>query len=179
LRELATRPLHDFLAADHDRLDALLAASDAGGSVRLEPFVEFRSGILRHIAIEEKRLIPAAAAARGGALPIAPRLKADHGAITALLVPTPTPEILERLRSILVPHNAREEEEGGLYDLCDRAIGEEAAARLVEELRSFPEIALRPFNDIPEVHAHIDGHTAALDASNHPRAEDGRVCFSG
>jgi hypothetical protein len=156
LRELAPRPLHDFLAADHDRLDLLLAASDAGDSVRLGPFGEFRSGILRHIAIEEKRLIPAASAARGEALAIAPRLKADHGAITALLVPTPTPAILERLRSILIPHNEREEEEGGLYDLCDRALGEDAAARPVEELRSFPGVALRPFNDIPEVHAHID-----------------------
>jgi hypothetical protein len=153
---LATRPLHDFLDSDHDRLDHLLARSDAGESVRLEPFGEFRAGILRHIAIEEKRLIPAAAAARGAALPIAPRLRADHGAITALLVPTPTPAILARLRAILVPHNAREEEEGGLYDLCDRALGEEEAARLVEELRSFPAPALRSYNDVPEAHAHIE-----------------------
>lgn len=150
-------PIFRFLEADHDRLDTLLgrATSDPAGS-GAESYEAFRGGILRHIGMEEKRLIPAATAARGGApLPIAARLRADHGAIAALLVPTPTPSIVAELKSLLDRHNPREEEPGGLYDQCDRLLGAETGVRLVEELRSYPAVRLKPYNDGPAVDAHI------------------------
>jgi hemerythrin-like domain-containing protein len=151
-------PISRFFGEDHDRLGVLLdaAATDPGG-VRFEPFGQFRAGILRHIAMEEKRLIPAATEARGGQPPaLAARLRVDHGAIAALLVPTPRPDIVASLRALLERHNQREEEAAGLYDECDRALGAEAALRLVEELRGYPEVRLRPYNDGPVVESHIE-----------------------
>jgi Hemerythrin HHE cation binding domain len=150
-------PLFRFFSDDHRRLDALLGRATATpGQVDLAAFGEFRAGILRHIGMEEKVLIPAARRARGGVpLPIAAKLRVDHGAIAALLVPTPTAALVEELRSVLGPHNRREEETGGLYRACDEAIGEAEAARLVAKLRGFPDVPLNPYNDSPLVTRHV------------------------
>ncbi len=150
-------PLHRFLSADHRRLDSLLKRSLAApGEVDLGPFGAFRAGLLRHIGMEEKVLFVAARAARGGEpLPLAARLRVDHGAIAALLVPTPTPAIVAEIVSVLVPHNTREEEPGGAYDTCDEALGSVDASRLVTELRDFPEPPLKPYNDAPEVMRYV------------------------
>ena len=150
-------PLHRFFSADHRRLDDLLVRSRAEpGRIDLVPFAEFRAGLLRHIAMEEKVLFAAAKRARGKALPIAAHLRVDHGALTALLVPAPTPDTVGKIVSVLGPHNRREEEPGGVYDACDEAVGPAEAERLVRELRGFPEVRLRPYNDIPEVWKHIE-----------------------
>ena len=85
----------------------------------------------------------------------------DHGAIAALLVPTPTPAIVDGLLSVLVPHNRREEEPGGVYEGAEEALGRSEAERLVAELESFPEPPLKPYNDGPAVARHI-GETLAL-----------------
>lgn len=154
------RPLHRFFAADHQRLDGLLTRSVTGsGPVDLETFGAFRAGILRHIGMEEKVLFTAAREARGGRpLPIAARLRVDHGAIAALLVPTPTRDLVAEIRSVLGPHNRREEEPGGAYEACDEALGPVAAARLVAELRAFPVPPLKAYNDGPEVFRHIEAN---------------------
>ena len=111
--------------------------------------------------MEEKVLFVAARRARGGEpLELAARLRVDHGAIAALLVPTPTPAIVAEIRSVLVPHNRREEEEGGVYDACDEALGPAQAERLAEELKAFPAVPLRPYNDGPEVQKHIEENLA-------------------
>jgi len=143
-------PLHRFFSADHRRLDALLRRSiEEPDRVGLAPFGQFRAGILRHIGMEEKVLFTAARQARGGKpLELAARLRVDHGAIAALLVPTPTPALVGEIRSVLVPHNRREEEPGGVYDACDE--------RLAEELQAFPEPPLKPYNDGPEIQKRID-----------------------
>ncbi len=156
-------PLHRFFAADHGRLDALLRRSIVDpGKVDLAAFGAFRAGILRHIGMEEKYLFAIAKAARGGQpLELAARLRVDHGAIAALLVPTPTPAIVDDLVSILVPHNRREEEPGGVYDAADEALGPAEAERLVAELEAFPEPPLKPYNDGPGVAKHIQ-ETLAL-----------------
>jgi hypothetical protein len=150
-------PLHRFFSADHRRLDALLERSVAEpGRVDLAAFGEFRAGLLKHIGMEEKVLFAAARQARGGRpLPIAAGLRVDHGAIAALLVPTPTPGIVAEIRSVLVPHNRREEEPDGAYDACDAALGAAEAERLADELRGFPEVPLKPYNDGPQVRKHI------------------------
>ncbi len=159
---LMRAPIFQFFAGDHRRLDALLERSVADSAVDRPSFDAFRAGILKHIAMEEKRLIPEATAARGGrTMPIAAKLRVDHGAIAALLVPTPTPRIVALLVGLLDRHNAREEEPGGLYQTCDGALGETAAARLVDSLRSFPDVRLKPYNDGPAVEKHIE-ETLAL-----------------
>jgi hypothetical protein len=151
-------PLHRSFSAGHRRLDALLKCAIAEpGRVDLAPFGEFRAGILRHIGMEEKVLFVAARRARGGEpLELAARLRVDHGAIAALLVPTPTPAFVGEILSVLVPHNRREEEPGGVYDACDEALGPAESERLAGELQAFPEPPLKPYNDGPEIQRHIE-----------------------
>ena len=155
-------PLHLFFSADHRRLDALLKRSIAEpGRIDLAPFGEFRAGILRHIGMEEKVLFTAARVARGGEpLDLAARLRVDHGAIAALLVPTPTPGLVGQILSVLVPHNRREEEPGGVYDACDEALGPAEAERLAAGLQVFPVPPLKPYNDGPEIQGHIEENLA-------------------
>lgn len=150
-------PLARFLGADHERLHTLLGASLAGpDGVRQEPFEQFRAGILRHISMEEKLLIPRATAALRGQRPtIADLLHVDHGAIAALLVPPPTRAIAAELSSILARHDRCEEEPGGLYAICDRALGAEASANLVAELSKHPQVLVRPFNTSARVALHL------------------------
>jgi hypothetical protein len=138
----------DFLAADHDRLDRLLAEATAEpGRIALEPFARFREGLLRHIGMEEKALFPAAKEARGGApVPEFARLRADHGRLTALLVPTPTPELVADIRAVLAPHNALEEALGGVYEACETALGDDVGVFLAK-LRETPVPPTRPFYD--------------------------------
>ena len=142
------------------------------GAVDLESFDQFRAGILKHIGMEERVLFPAARRARGVPLALAARLRVDHGAIAALLVPTPTPGLVAEILSVLRPHNTREEEPGGVYDACDEAVGEAEAERLLRELRAFPEVPLKAYNDGPAVLAHIE-ETLEL-ARGQWRADPGR-----
>jgi hemerythrin HHE cation binding domain-containing protein len=145
-------PIFQFLAEDHARLDALLTKAVArSGEVDLAAFDSFREGLLRHIALEEKILLPAARTARGGEpLPEARRLRIDHGALAALLVPTPTPEIVAEIRKILGPHNEVEEGEAGLYQACDALLSAEAGA-LVERMRAYPPVKVARYQDGPRV----------------------------
>ena len=110
-------PITSFLVADHRRLDNLLhSAVTHGEHVDAGTYDQFRAGLLRHIGMEEKILLPAAQRLRGGEpLPIAPKLRLDHGALAALLMPTPTPAILAMIRGILRSHNILEEGPGALY----------------------------------------------------------------
>ncbi|MEO8499479.1 MAG: hemerythrin domain-containing protein [Vicinamibacteria bacterium] len=149
-------PLHRFFDADHRRLDGLLKRSMAEpGRIDLHLFGEFRAGLLRHIGMEEKVLFLAANRARGDRLPLFAKLRVDHGAIASLLVPTPTPETLAQIVSILGPHNRREEEPSGIYDICDQAVGPKEAKRLIAELENFPDVRLKGYNDAPVVQEHI------------------------
>jgi hypothetical protein len=114
-------------------------------------YAEFRKGLLKHIGMEEKILLPAAQQARGGEpLPIAATLRLQHGAIAALLVPTPTPAVIGALRAILTAHNQIEEGPGGLYDACEQVIGGDADAVLAR-LRAAPEVPVAPHADSPRV----------------------------
>ena len=107
--------IYRYLAGDHERLDALLerAVSDPE-KLDASAYTQFRSGLLKHIGTEEKVLLPAAQKLRGGeALSIAPKLRLDHGALTALLVPSSTASIVAAIRAILKAHNPLEEDPGG------------------------------------------------------------------
>lgn len=146
-------PLTSWFAEDHARLDALLRRSTAGpGAFGREDFEAFRGGLLRHIALEEKILLPAVRKARGGVpLALERRLRVDHGAIASLLVPTPDAGIAAELLSILGPHNAAEEEPGGLYQACDELLAEEAPA-ILERIRAYPPVKVAPHRDGPGVY---------------------------
>jgi hypothetical protein len=101
--------------------------------------------------MEEKMLLPAAQDAHGGEpLPAAAKLRLDHGALAALLVPTPTPTIVNAIRAILAAHNAIEEQAGGVYAACERLAGT-AAGRLRARLEGFPEVRVAPHADGPRI----------------------------
>lgn len=143
-------PIDVFLTEDHVRIDALLAKAKRGdGTIDAEVYAAFRQGLLRHIAMEEKVLLPYAKAKRGGEpLPIATTLRKDHGDIAALLVPSPTPAICDQLRAVLARHNRLEEGEGGLYATCDELAGDNAV-QVVERLKAQPAVPVAPHYDGP------------------------------
>jgi hypothetical protein len=145
-------PITRWLSADHVRLDALLRrAMVRADAIDPRLYADFRRGLLRHIGIEEKILLPAAQRERRGEpLAVATRLRLDHGAIAALLVPTPTAAIIATIRHILAAHNEVEEHPDGLYATCDRLLVNEADA-LVTQMAAYPEPRLNPHNDAPDV----------------------------
>jgi hypothetical protein len=144
--------VHELLAADHTRLDALLHRStESDGTLDVTSFEEFRGGILRHIGMEEKILLPAVRRANGGdPLPVARQLRVDHGAIAMLLVPTPSREIVDEIRSILSRHNSIEEGPDGVYEACDR-LPEKDVEIVLAQLRAYPPVKLAPHFDGPGV----------------------------
>jgi hypothetical protein len=151
-----TGPIQDLLSRDHDRLEELLEAVSGDQRIDHERFHEFRAGLLRHIGMEEKILLPAAKRLRGGeALPAARQLRLDHAALAALLVPTPTPVIIGRLRALLHVHNGLEEGDEGVYARCEHLVGEEGDA-LLREMRSARPVKLAPYQDGPRALASID-----------------------
>jgi hypothetical protein len=144
--------IHRYLCEDHERLDALLerAVSDPE-NIDAAAYAGFRSGLLKHIGMEEKVLLPAARKLRGGeALPLAARLRLDHGALTALLVPSPTRSIISAIRAIFDVHNPIEEDPGGIYDQCDALAGAEAD-RILDALQKFRDVKMLPHVDTPFV----------------------------
>lgn len=169
-------PVHAFLAGDHARLDALLRRSVADPDViDRAAYEELRGGLLRHIAMEEKVLLPDARRRRDGdPLPVAKQLRADHAALASLLVPTPTHAIVQAIRDILDGHNSLEERPGGVYATCEQLAGPEAED-LVARLRAVPEVPVAPHNDGPRVHEHIakllrarTGEVERFDAGDDP-----------
>ena len=157
-------PIARLLAEDHARLDALLARVTArSDDIDRTAYAEFRAGLLKHIGMEEKMLLPAAQRARNGEpLPAAAKLRLEHGALAALLVPTPTPLIIGALRRILGAHNALEEGLGGVYEVCEQLVGPHAEA-LLTQLRAAPEVP---------VHVHVDG-PRIMDAARRALARAG------
>jgi hypothetical protein len=143
-------PIELFLTRDHVRIDELLARADPGdGTIQVEAYSTFRQALLRHIAMEEKVLLPYVRAKRGGVpLPIAAALRRDHGQIAALLVPSPTQAICAELRALFVRHNPLEEGSDGLYATCDSLAGDEAT-HLVERLAAQAHVPMAPHYDGP------------------------------
>ncbi|MGH7928460.1 MAG: hemerythrin domain-containing protein, partial [Candidatus Binatia bacterium] len=125
-----SKRIYRFLVDDHARLSELLdRASCRADQIDLAAYAAFRGGLLRHIGMEEKILLPFIQKKRGGdPLPIAAKLRLDHGALASLLVPTPTPGIIATLREVLEKHNPIEEGAGGLYEICQALVGAEEEA---------------------------------------------------
>src|SRR5689334_14218899 len=141
---MSAGPVHELLHRDHQRLAGLLDAALDSHS-----YQAFRAGLLRHIGMEEKILLPLAKRLSGGRpLPLARQMKLDHSALAALLVPTPTPEIVARIRALLEAHNVMEEAADGVYAQCERIAAGELET-LARELEHAPEVKLAAHCDTP------------------------------
>lgn len=147
-------PILRFLVADYVRLEHLLRRCvTPAGAIDGARFARFQRGLLTHIAMEEQVLFPAVARARGGEpLPIAARLQLDHGALAALLVPTPTARIVAAISSVLERHDHLEEGPDGIYTTCDRLLGA-AAWSVLAQLRGTAEAPVGAHADRPLIHA--------------------------
>ncbi len=142
--------LYEFFAKDHRRLEELLdKATSAPNGYDMIAYGQFRSGLLKHIKMEETLLLPAAQKARGGApLEIAGKIRLDHGALTALMVPPPSGMIIRALRAILASHDLIEEQPSGMYDRLEELAGPEIED-LVALARATPDVPVHQHNDAP------------------------------
>jgi hypothetical protein len=144
------------MQADHARIRELLEIVEMPDGIDFGAYQRFRGGLLRHIGMEEKILLPAIKKMRDGVdLPAAKQLKLDHAALAALLVPTPTKEIIARLRKLLAVHDAVEEGPGGLYSECERIAGAQVD-ELCARLDSAPVVSLSAYRDGPKTFEAID-----------------------
>jgi uncharacterized protein (DUF2249 family)/hemerythrin superfamily protein len=146
------RSVSGYLAWDHDRLDALLAsartdlqAGEADGARRA--FGEFRTGLLRHIRIEEAVLFPAfersTGMGEGGPTSV---MRMEHRRIEGVLeemrqlFDTPEPGVapFERLRAdllaVLADHNLKEEHI--VYPMTDRSHPAAQIGALIREMQA-------------------------------------------
>ena len=141
------KPIYQFFTNDHRRIDELLDKATADLiSVKEEYYQQFRTGLLKHIKMEEKILFPAAQKANGNVpLPLAAKLRLDHGALTSLMVVPPTPEVIKMLRYVLDKHDLLEEEPGGMYDVCERLTEGETNALLLQ-LENVTEVPVHLYN---------------------------------
>lgn len=144
--------LREFMETDHKRLDALLDAAFADPEhIDQASYDKFRQGLLKHIGMEEKILLPLAQKLRGGEpLPMAAKLRLDHGALASLLVPAATARIAHAIRTILTAHNPLEEGPNGVYEQCRNLAGEEAESVLAD-LISTKDVPVATRLDTPKV----------------------------
>lgn len=140
--------LYEFFERDHRRLDQLLEKATAPEQgFDMEAYEAFRQGLLKHIRMEETILLPAALKLRGGEpLPVAAKIRLDHGALTALMVPPPSKAIIGAVKNILADHDLLEEGPGGMYEEVENLSGTQAAELLERSMRT-PEVRLQPNKD--------------------------------
>ncbi len=145
--------IFDTFQTDHRRLESLLAASFVHpGAVDGDGYAAFRSGLLRHIALEEKILLPALLRNNHGTPhPSASRLRLDHGAFAALLVPSPDERIRRVFLAIMHDHNDAEEATGGIYSECDILAGG-IISDLRRAMEAYPQVPVMPHSSAPYVY---------------------------
>lgn len=139
--------LFDFFTEDHRRIEAIFKkATKDPDHVDLDQYQEFRIGLLTHIKMEEKILFVAAQKANGGEpLPLQAKLRRDHAALTSLLVCFPSPEVIRVLDHIMEEHDLLEEQQGGMYEACEKLTLPERD-QLLTELRAVTPTPVHPFN---------------------------------
>lgn len=167
---MTDRTIIRYLVSDHAHLHGLLDRAMALPHLELEAFANFRRGLLRHIAIEEKVLLPAVRKARGGlALDRAHELRIDHAALTSLLVPTPDLGLCHEILSLLSTHDAKEEAPGGIYEECERWLSDGELVLLAQHATSFPEVRVARHFDGPNVYRTAEGALASARRLRAPR----------
>ncbi len=139
--------LYQFFTNDHRRLEKIFdKATENENNIQEELYHQFRVGILKHIKMEEKILFPAAQKANGDIpIPLAAKLKLDHGAITSLMVVPPSPEVIKVIRYILEIHDELEERNGGMYDICEQ-LTEHDTQTILEKLENTTDVPVHPYN---------------------------------
>lgn len=148
-------PVESYLEEDHRRLEDILDRAVADmAHVDMTLFTVFREGLLRHISMEERVLIPAIrrlrdAEGRESRFEQEAQIRLDHGAIGTLLVLPPSVWSIAALRSVLAAHNPLEEGDTGLYAEV-RRLDAEASRVLHEELDAIPTPPLSPHMDNPD-----------------------------
>lgn len=140
-------PLYQFFTNDHRRIEDLLEkAIEDIDNIRMDYYEQFRAGLLTHIKMEEKILFPAAQKANNGIpIPLAAKLRLEHGAITSLMVPPPTGDLIKVLKYVLDKHDIAEEEPGGMYEICERLTHDETR-EILERLHQTTEAPLQAHN---------------------------------
>ena len=141
------KPLYHFFTNDHRRIEDILdKATEDLNHIEMDSYHRFRTGLLKHIKMEEKILFPAAQKANGGTpLPLAAKLRLDHGALTALMVVPPSQEVIKVLCHVLDKHDLLEEEPGGMYDVCE-GLTEGETQELLAQLERVTEVPVQKFN---------------------------------
>ncbi len=141
------KPIYQFFTNDHRRIDKLLdKATQNLDDLQMDYYHQFRTGLLKHIKMEEKILFPAAQKANGNIpLPLAGKLRLEHGALTSLMVVPPTPAVIKVLRDVLDKHDLLEEERGGMYDICEK-LTEAETNNLLRQLENVTEVPVHPYN---------------------------------
>lgn len=143
------KPLHQFFTRDHHRIDELLNKAVQPDRIDSEYYHQFRTGLLRHIKMEEKTLFPAAKRADPSVMQkLIPSYRLEHGALTALMVPPPTLPLIKAIRYVLEKHDRAEEEPGGLYDVCE-ALTHAQTQELLDQLAKTEEVPVHPPNAAP------------------------------
>jgi hypothetical protein len=79
------------------------------------------------------------------------------------MVPPPDGSVINTVRAILQVHNALEEQEGGMYQVCEQLAGEEAES-LLRQLKDVPEVPLHPHNPKPEI---LEATRRAVERAGH------------
>lgn len=143
------KPLYQFFTDDHHRLEALLNKATENQEIEMDAYHQFRTGLFRHIKMEEKVLFPAAKKVDPAVTQeLIPQYRLEHGALTALLVPPPTTTLIKIIRYILEIHDLKEEEPGGLYEVCE-ALTHGQTLEILEQLRATEEVPVHPSNPAP------------------------------
>lgn len=139
--------LYQFFTKDHRRLEKIFdKATENENNIQEELYHQFRVGILKHIKMEEKILFPAAQKANGDIpIPLAAKLRLDHGAITSLMVVPPSPEVIKVIRYILEIHDELEERNGGMYDICEQ-LTEHDTQTILEKLENATDVPVHLYN---------------------------------
>lgn len=146
--------VREYLSSDHRRLDGLMEScrdlvekGEMEGAGRA--FAEFRSGLMRHIKIEEGLVFPVFESATGLTRSSGPTavMRQEHEEIIRLLglivelfdSASPTPAEFSSLRSALVgllrQHNDKEERI--LYPMTDRTASPDVLRDLIEKMKAF------------------------------------------
>ncbi len=142
--------IFEFFTKDHRRIEEILdKATRDMENIEKETYRRFRIGLMTHIKMEEKILFPAAQKANGGSpIPLAAQLRLEHGALTALMVPPPSPSLIKVLRHLMEQHDIKEEEPGGMYDICEN-LTHDQTNEILEELTATKVVPMHPHNLAP------------------------------
>lgn len=145
-------PIHAYMARDDERVGSELLRAEQNGRVNRPAYERFRLGLLRHIALEFRVLIPLARRTPGGAIPRLDRIFADHALFMSLVALPPTRDGILRLREQLAVHDLVKQRTGGLYDACDRLLATRSG-EVIARLRAMPATLLSMTRGRPRPHA--------------------------